>query len=189
MKTMKKVLPLVAFLFVVAAIIMSFFAGLKGTSSGITSTFKNIIWGCKEVDVEGTVVSLKSFIGIESAGISVLPFIGLILMLLGGVGGLLVALLAKKPSAKWILLICGVLVLAGAIMQFFAMQAFVRALVTTMYKEAGVTDKAEIEKAVKEGIENVKKQDPKIVMSVIMGILGCLAGVFNAAAGLLPDKK
>ena len=189
MKTMKKVLPLVAFLFVVAAIIMSFFAALKGTSGGTTTTYKGIIWGCKELDVDGMKVTLKDLMGIESSGIAVLPFIGLILMLLGGLGGLLVALLAKKPSAKWILLICGVLVLAGAIMQFFALQAFLRALINTSAKEAGVTDKETIEQAYKEALENVKKTDPKITLSVIMGILGCLAGVFNGVAALLPEKN
>ena len=189
MKTMKKVLPLVAFGLAVVAIVLSLFASMKIVAAGTTGIYKNIIWGCKEIEVDGHVIAIKDLIGVERAGIAVIPFIGLILMLLGGVGALLVALLAKKPSAKWIILICGVLILAGAIMQFFILNAFARAMVEASYKQAGITDKEQINQAVKESIENLKKQDPKFVVSTIMGILGCLGGVAAIAGALLPEKK
>ena len=189
MKTMKKVLPLVAFALVAVAIVLSFFAGLRVTIAGVSGVYKNVIWGCKEIDSGGHITTVKSIIGVDSIGISVLPVIGLALMLVGGVGALLVALLAKKPSAKWLVLVCGVLILAGAVMQFFILNAFGRAMITTIYKEAGITDQAQIEEAVKEGIENLKKQDPKCVVSTIMGILGCVGGVAAIGGALLPEKK
>jgi len=189
MKTMKKVLPLVAFALVAVAIVLSFFAGMRITAAGTSGLYKNVIWGCKEIDVDGNIITIKSLMNVEKVGVSVLPVVGLALMLVGGVGALLVALLAKKPSAKWLVLACGVLILAGAIMQFFILNAFGRAMVTTVYKEAGITDQAEIEKAVKEGIENLKKQDPKFVVSTVMGILGCVGGVAAIGGALLPEKK
>lgn len=190
MKTMKKVLPVVAFALAVVAIVLSFFAAMKITVAGSSGTYENIIWGCEKVVAEdGSVLYVKDVIGVERIGIAVVPFIGLILMLLGGVGALLVALLAKKPGAKWLVLVFGLLILAGAIMQFFALSAFARAMIETAYKQAGITDRAQIEQAVKESIENLKKQDPKFVISTIMGILGCVGGVAAVAGGLLPEKK
>lgn len=186
---MKKVLPLIAFALAVVAIALSLFATMKIEASGSVGIYKNIIWGCKEIEIDGHAVALKDLIGIEKVGIPVIPFIGLVLILLGGVGALLVALLAKKPSAKWIILICGALILAGAIMQFFILNAFARAMVETAYKQAGITDREQIEQAVKESIENLKKQDPKLVMSIIMGVVGCLGGVAAIGGALLPEKK
>ena len=190
MKTLKKFLPVVALALVAVAIVLSFFAAMKLTVAGSTGTYKHIIWGCdKIVGEDGSEVLIEDMIGVKRVSIAVVPFIGLILMLLGGVGALLVALLAKKPGAKWLVLVFGLLILAGAIMQFFALNAFARAMIETTYKKLGITDKEQIERAIKESIENLKQQNPKFVVSTIMGILGCVGGASAIVAAVLPEKK
>ena len=187
---MKKLLPVFAFVLVAAAIVLSFFAALKADFEGQIGTYKSIIWGCKEVDVNGHIYTIKATTSgmVESSGIAILPFVGLILMFVGGLGVLLVALFAKKPSAKWVILICGLIIIAGAVMQFFAMRAFARALTTSIGKALGMS-KEEIESQVQSAIENLHKQNPKAVVSIIMGSLGCLAGVSAIGSALLADKK
>ena len=189
MKTMKKVLPVVAFALVAVAIVLSFFAAMKITVAGTTGAYKHIIWGCdKIVGEDGSVILIEDMLGVKRISIAVVPFIGLILMLLGGVGALLVALLAKKPGAKWLVLVFGLLILAGAIMQFFALNAFARAFIETSYKEAGIADKEQIEQAIKEAIKNLKQQNARFVVSTIMGILGCVGGASAMVAAVLPEK-
>ncbi len=189
MKTIKKFLPFVALLFVVVAFVLSFFATVQIIQHGNHAEFRSIIWGSREIKIENTVVSMKETFGYESSGIAPLPFVGLILMILGAAGAIVVLFLTKKPFAKWIILACGVVVLAGAIMVFFAPSAFARNMAIKQCEVAGITDKDLIQKAIKDAIEDMRSSSPKYPMVIVMGIMGCLASISIGAGALLPEKK
>lgn len=189
MKAIKKFLPFVALLFVVVAFVLSFFAALQIIQGGLHAEFRSIIWGSREIKIENTVVSMKETFGYDNSGIAPLPFVGLILTILGAAGAIVVLFLTKKPFAKWIVLACGVVVLAGAIMVFFAPSAFARNMAIKQCEVAGITDKDLIQKAIKDAIEDMHNSSPKAPIPVIIGVLGCLAGVATAVSAFLPEKK
>ena len=188
MKKIKKFLPLAGLVFVAAAFVLSFFATLQIINSGLHAEFKNIIWGVKEVQIETVVITMKEAFGFENSGIAPLPFAGLVISLLGAIVAVIVALFVKKPFAKWIILACAIVILAGGIMLFFAPSAFARNMAIRGCELRGITDKAEIQKQIEENIKDLHEQSPKAAIPVVMGVLGGLGGVATGAGALLPEK-
>ena len=115
MKEIKKFLPFIALFMAAAAFVLSFFATLQIVQYGVHAEFKNIIWGCKQVTIEGTVRTIKETFGFESSGIAPLPFIGLVMMLVGAIASVILTLFVKNKFTKWIVLGCSALILAGGI--------------------------------------------------------------------------
>lgn len=188
--TVRNIVLCAGALFLLVAFFLSFAAGLKVTEMGQQATFKNIIWGCRKIiGPDGEELSIGVVFGTEKVGPAVLPFIGLLLMILSVIGAILVTLLVKKPWAKWVVVALAALAIAGAVFQFFAISQFVRAGVNAMAKEAGITDKEQINKYYEQYLNLFKNEDAKAPVSVVMGVLGILGGCALGVSALLPEKK
>ena len=188
MKEIKKFLPFIALFMAAAAFVLSFFATLQIVQYGVHAEFKNIIWGCKQVTIEGTVRTIKETFGFESSGIAPLPFIGLMMMLVGAIASVILTLFVKNKFTKWIVLGCSALILAGGIMVFFAPSAFARNMTIKSCELHGITDKSEIQREIKKAIDDMHQQSPKAPMPIVMGVIGCLSAIAAGAGALLPEE-
>ena len=185
--TLRNIVLCCGALFLLVAFFLSFAAGIKLTDMGQTGTFKNVIWGCKKVVLPEREVSVAVVFGTENIGPAVLPFIGLLLMVLAAIGAILVALLVKKPWAKWVIIALAVLAIAGAVFQFFVINQFLRAGVNAAVKE-GLVSKDYAEQYFETLKADFKSGDAKAPMSIVMGILGILGGSAVGASQFLPEK-
>ena len=155
-------------------------AQLKGTEAGHDMLVKivNSVWGATE---GRTYVDGKFQIAMAlDGGVSALPILGFIFVLVGAIGAVLVAILVKKPFAKWIILWFGVLALLGGVFQFFGGQSAYAAYA----KSLGTTVEKAKEYLASEGV----KANPG-ALGVILGILSILVGGAFGVAALLPEKK
>lgn len=155
-------------------------ARVTGTEHGHTMLIKfvNSVWGSTEgrTYADGEFVMAMALKG----GVYALVLVGFILVLVGAIGAVLVALLVKKPFAKWIILCCGVLVLLGGVFQFFGGNAAYSAYA----KYAGCSfDEA------KAYFESQNAKCNPGPLGIILGILSILAGGAFGVAALLPEKK
>ena len=188
--TLKNIILCSGVLLLLVAFFLSFAAGLKLNEAGGEATFKNIIWGCKKVvSSDGEEVSIAVIFGEQKVGPAVLPFVGVLLMVLSAVGAVLVALLVNKPWAKWVVIGCAAFAVAGAVFQFFAYPQFLRAGINAMAKHAGITDKDEINHAYDMYKSHWDKMNPRTVVSIVMGALGIAGGLAVGASQFLPEKK
>ena len=187
--TLRNIVLCCGALFLLVAFFLSFAASLHFSAHGLTAEVKNIVWGANKLITNGTEVPFKEGFGIDKAGPAVLPFVGIILMILAAIGAILVALLVKAPWAKWVVVGLAVVAIAGAIFQFFAFDQTVRAIINETAKEAGITDKEAIKEAIEEAKEMYADLNPKATVNVIMGVLGIVGGLALCGSQFLPEKK
>ena len=187
--TLRNIVLCCGALFLLVAFILSFVASLKLTNHGMVAEVKNIVWGANKVIVDGQERPISEFAGVDKVGPAVLPFIGALLVILAAVGAILVALLVKKPWAKWVVIGLAVLAIVGGVFQFFAYDQTIRASVNALAKEAGVTDKEQIKEAIEQTKEIYNEFNPKTIVNVLMGVLGIVGGLAIGGSQFLPEKK
>lgn len=186
--TLRNIVLCCGALLLLVAFFLSFAASVKVFDSGVDGVFKNAIWGCREVQLPDQVISIGVIFGTEKVGPAVLPFLGVLFMLLAALGAILVALLVKKPWAKWVVVGLAVLAIAGAVFQFFIYTQLLRAGVNASVKE-GLVEKSYADDFYQTLKTHFDKGNPRFAVSVAMGILGILGGLAVGASQLLPEKK
>lgn len=188
--TLKNIILCSGALLLLVAFFLSFGATVHGENHGVTSSYNNIVWGCDSITMDGTKHALSELMpGLERAKPAALQLVGIILMLVAAIGAALVALLVKKPWAKWIVVGLAVVAVAGAVFQFFALQGFARGMINAMAEKMGITDKETIEQEYQEFLKTAREQGAKITMNIVMGVLGILGGLAVGASQFLPEKK
>ena len=177
-------------LLVLVAFIMSFFVSLQIVTEGQKGAFLHILWGCDKGTADGVVMPISKLGYFSSDRLKAmgLPLAGLIMMVVGTAGAIVVALLVKKPFAKYIVAGLGLVVLAGGIMQFWPLQSFARAYVMSLKGLEEVT-KAQIESAIEAHVALFKQMNAHAPLAVVMGIFGCLSGIGVAISQFLPKKQ
>ena len=176
-------------LFGVLAFCLSFGAKLNMSYMGQTGYYSTIIWGCKSLNEGGVTHQISEMgLGFDKIQPAVLPLIGLILILVGVIAAVLVLLLVKKPWAKWVVLACAVVIVAGGVFQFFAYTSFLRAYANTVAKAYGITDKETIKQFYDATKEQLDKYNPKATMSILCGVFGIVAGLAAGVVPFLPQK-
>ena len=183
--TLRNIVLCGAVLFALVAFFVSFGANLTVTMDGGRGKLLNIVWGCKVAVFNGEREVLPYDIGP-----SVLPLVGLILVLVGGLGAAVVGLFIQKPWARFVVVGCAVIVLTGAIFQFFFVSAFARAFVDALVKTSGVNPSPEeyneILNVYKTQFQNGNPSCPGAVLSAIFGIVAAGAA---GASQFLPEKQ
>ena len=186
--TLRNIVLCCGALFLLVAFFLSFAASVKVADGVQDGIFQNVIWGCREVQLPDRVISVGVVFGTEKVGPAVLPFIGIILMLVASIGAVLVTLLVKKPWAKWVVVALAALAIAGAIFQFFIYTQLLRAGVNAAVRE-GMVEKSYADDFYQTLKTQFDKGNPRFAVSVVMGILGILGGLAVGASQLLPEKK
>ena len=188
--TLKNILICAGALILIVMFCLSFGAKFAINESGHVMAYHGIVWGSKTVSMDGTKYPISDLgEGFDKILPSTVLLIGVILMLVAALAAVLVALLVKKPWAKWLVLGLAVVALAGAVMQFFVKDSFLWAMVNTMAKEAGVTDKAQIKEAYEHYKAAMAESDVKVTMNILMGVFGIVGALALGAGALLPEKK
>ena len=188
--TLKNIVLFAGALLLLVAFFISFAAKLTAYQSGFTQSYNNIIWGSNSITLNGEKHSFVELgIGIDKADPAALPLVGVILMILAAIGAILVALLVKKPWAKWVVVGLGVLAITGAVFQFFAMTGFLRGMVNAMARALGITDKQAIEQEYQSALQAMKEQGARTTVSTLMGVFGIVGGLAVGASQFLPEKK
>ena len=183
--TLKNILLLGAAFFGLLAFFLSFGASMKVTMEGTRGELRHIIWGCDAAVYDGHVEAIPYKIGP-----SVLPMVGLILILVGILAAVVVGLFLNKPFAKWIVVGCAVVALAGSIMAFIVIGPFARAYVDAMIKAMGIQPtQAQYDQALAEVKTMFKNGDPVTVIPVLSGIFGIIAAGAAGVSQFLPEKK
>ena len=193
--TLRNIVLAAGALVAIVGFVLTFFADVAyDLGGGYAMEYKGVIYGCSKLVYAGQEFTIAEFtegvfgIRVEKYGLMVVPFIGALLMVVGAVAACVVGLLVKKPFAKWIVLACGVVVLAGGIMQFFPLEAFADAEVRAVYGAAGVTDEEAIKEAVQNDLEALKEAGAKCTLAIVSGILACVGGVAAGASAFLGKK-
>ena len=184
--SLRNIILLSGALLVLVAFFLSFAASFKFIStSGWYQKAFHIIWGCDKIDMNGSIQYADAE---NKIGVAVIPFIGIWLMLVGALGVVIVALAVKKPWAKWVVICFAVLILAGAIMQFFIFDAFCRAYVHKAAEMNHWTKQEEIAE-----YKHFKEQygyfDHRAPVSAIMGAFGITGALAAVASRFIPEKK
>lgn len=192
---MKKVLTLrnivvwAGALLLLVAFFMSFGAKMSANVDGYQYSYNGIVWGAKTVTMMGKTVPISSMgEGINKLEPAALLLVGFILMLVAALAAVLIGLFVNKPWAKWVVLACAVVALAGAVMQFFAKDSFANAYVNTIGKALGMS-KEEIKEAIKEFRAQEDQFGAKFVINTVGGVLGLLGALAVGASQFLPEKK
>ena len=187
--TLRNILIVGGFTLALATFIMSFFARFTVDMDGTRASYLGIVWGCKYITAPGyDKIPVSEDAGVDRLQPSAILLVGTILIFVGALGAALVALFVNKPFAKWIIVGCAVLVLAGAIMEFFAKSSFVRAMFETMGK-AGNWSKEKVDERYNEAMANISKFNPATGVSTASGILAIFAALAIGVAPFLPEKK
>ena len=187
--TLRNIVLFAGALVLLVVFCLSFAATIKVSDSGHVGVLKNIIWGCSKFVVDGEVTTPKLIVGVDKVGPATLPFVGMLLILVALLGAVVVALLVKKPWAKWVVVGLAVLAITGAVFQFFAIDQFIRVAVNALAKQYGITDKNEIAKAIAEYKHIFAIMNAKAVMSTLLGVFGIVGGLAVGASQFLPEKK
>ena len=175
---------------ILATFIMSFFVNVTAYLQGDMCSFKNAFWGCSTIGFDGKeypISQMQIYNGTHLKMMGLL-FAGLLMMVLGTIAAILVALFLKKPWAKYVVVGCAAVVLAGGIMQFFALDSFATAYVYSL-KGLEEASQAEIDKAVNDMVAIFKNHGFSSPVSVVMGVFGCLSAVGLGVAPFLPEKQ
>ncbi len=152
--------------------VFSFLVSVKSVNSafGVTSTTieNGVIWGCGSVkEIIGSTEVTKPID--PKHGALVLPLIGAILALVGGLGACLVLLLVKDAKLSRIcLIVCGALLVIGGVFYFFTINAY--------YSEAAKRLKTTVEDLKKlADAAGTKVSSPLATVGGILGIVGGLS--------------
>ena len=186
--TLRNVLILAGTLFALLVFVFSFLAVCKthGELLGTkyVSRVYGVIWGAyKSKTVAGNDTTIHKFD--DNYPAAVLPLIGVILVLLGGLGACVVALLGEKlfkneMVRKIVLFACAGLMVLGGFFHFFINSAFAGAMAR----------KANSEHYTKQDALNYLKDGHAAYGLVIFsGILAMLGGAAVAASQFIPDKQ
>ena len=166
--------------------VFSFLVSVKSVTAAIGATSTHIdngvIWGCRSwkdiKTIPGIGTSEVSGVYNDDAkhGALLLPLIGAILALVGGLGAYLVLLLVKDAKLSRIcLIVCGALLVIGGVFYFFTVNAY--------YSEAA--------KRLKTTVEDLKKAADAFgtkvssPLATVGGILGILGGLSVCGGALL----
>ena len=188
--TLKNILICAGALVLIVMFCLSFSAKFAANQDGHIMAYHGIVWGSKTVSMDGEKYPISDLgEGFDKILPSTVLLIGVILMLVAALAAVLVALLVKKPWAKWLVLGLAVVALAGAVMQFFAKDSFLWAMVNTMAKQYGVTDKAQIKEVFEQYKAQMAKYDVKVTVSILSGVFGIVGALALGAGALLPEKK
>ena len=183
--TLRNIVLAAGALVAIVGFVLTFFAGLK-LNLGVEAEIKSFIYGAKTLVAEGEEYAVKDVLGYEPV-IAIVPFIGALLMVVGAVAACVVGLLVKKPFAKWIVLACGVVVLAGGIMQFFPVEAFTQSYVDGIIKaDPSAADYRQ--ELIDEMLEQLKAMEASSPMAIVCGVLGCVGGAAAGASAFLGKK-
>ena len=157
---------------------------VKAEASGVQSghqmllTVDNSIWGATKINAYQDGQLAQSFAG--KGGIAALPLIGFILLLVGVLGGALVAFLVNKPYAKWIVLGCGALAVLGGVFQFFGGEA--------CYSAYAAYDGTTVEQA-KAWFQTFDAKVGPGALGIVLAILSILVGGGFVASQFVPEKS
>ena len=174
----------------IGAFILSFISNLNmRPTSDVTIVCKSIVWGCRTVIYNGEAHTMYETYGIASSGMAALPAAGLFMILFASIACVLVTWFLKKPFAKWILLGLGLIILGGAIMQFFTYQAFIKSLVTNLAKANGITDKETINHYINAYRRMFDDYNSSAPMAVVTGVFGILGAIGVAIPKMIPEKN
>ena len=188
--TLRNIVLLAGSFILVQFFFLSFAGKCVAYVDGYKYSYNLIVWGSNSFTVEGHKVPISDLgIGVDHFQPSALLLVGFILMLLAAIGAVLVALLVKKPFAKWIIVACAGVALIGAIFQFLAKDSFARAYIGTMAKAAGMTDKEQIREAIAEFKGEMTKSGAKFVLNVLAGVFGIIGAGAIGVSQFLPEKK
>ena len=180
--TRRNVLLCHAILFSVLVFIASFFMQLRVNQGGDYCRYMNIFWGCSYAFKNTTKISIETAFGIKSVPVLGLPLAGFLLIFLGSIGAFLIAMFVNKPFAKWIILVFAVIILAGAIMQFFPISSFVRSGLRALQKKNGWSEE-QYRQNLATWLPAFRENSYGTPAAVIMGILGIAAsGLVGMAA-------
>lgn len=183
--TLRNIVLLGALVFGLLAFFLSFGASMTVTMDGSRGTMKNIIWGCNLFVVEG-----HGEVPPFEFGPSVLPMIGLILILVGTLAAVVVGLFLNKPFAKWIVLCGAVVALAGSVMAFIVVGPFARAYVDAVVKAGEMSLTPEQYNQLLEMMKTeLNKGNPVAVIPVLSGIFGIIAAGACGVSQFLPEKQ
>ena len=176
---------------ILAAFIMSFCMNFNGVIQDESCVFYHVFWGCDTVGYAGmsrTIRELQIFGNKDHLKMMGLAFAGLLMMILGTIAAILVTLFLKKPWAKYVVVGCAAVVLAGGIMQFFPVETFARSFVNSYYNIEEASQ-ADIDKMVNDMVAIFKNHNANAPVAVVMGIFGCLSAVGLGALPFLPKKQ
>ena len=187
--TLRNIILLAGAFILVLFFFLSFAGKCVAYVDGYKFSYNLIVWGSNSLTMEGHKVPVSDLgIGVDHFQPSALLLVGFILMLLAAIGAVLVALLVKKPFAKWIIVACAGVALIGAIFQFLAKDSFARAYIGTLAKGAGMT-KEEIREAIAEFKGEMTKAGAKFVLNVLAGVFGIIGAGAIGVSQFLPEKK
>ena len=175
--------------FGLAAFLLSFLAKLQLTNEGGTGTFNNIIWGCTTITSGGYTIPIYEILGVYRVPALSWQVFGLLLILFGSIGSIILAWTIRKPFAKWLIMICTILVLIGSIVQFFAYTAFLRSMVEAVAHANGVYDQAQIDEVYYQAKAQYDSNYPKTAVSVAIGVFGILGAIGMFIPRMIPDKQ
>ena len=187
--TLKNIVVVSGFALALAVFVMSFFARFTLDLDGTRASFIHIVWGSDYLVAPGyDPIPIKAEIGADRCQPSVLLLVGNLLVIVGALAAALVTLFVNKPWAKWVVVGSAALVLAGAVMQFFAIPSFMRAMTETVGKVEGLS-REQINQRYNEIMSEMSKYNPAIGVSVAAGVVGVVAALGLGASQFLPEKK
>ena len=187
--TLRNVIVAGAFALTLAVFVMSFFARFTIDLDGVRASYTNIVWGCRYIVAPGyDPIPIWEDMHVNQIKPSVVLLISTLIIFAGALAATLVALFVNKPFAKWIIVGCAVLVLAGAVMQFFAKSSFVRAMTDTNAEVEGWS-KQKADDFYTEIMAKINTFNPATGVSTASGILSIVAALAIGAAPFLPEKK
>ena len=185
---MKKFLTLRWLLLCVGATfaLIAFFVALGGTMEGTES-----IGGFLTVRVSysGALFGITySMNGVTAKlGVSVLPFLGWLLLLFGLGGTIVCAFVIKDEKLRKILIICGSAAVAvGAICLFFIRPSVENAALSAFKKAAGQYEAYVTKDAITNEMNRINARFPGIITA---GVLGLLGGLTMCATQFVPEVK
>ena len=189
--TLKNCVLCFAGVLVLTTFILSFFVSINGALQEEKCVFNHALWGCDTITFAGKdhpIKQLQIFGDKNNLKMMGVAFAGLLMMVLGTIAAILVALFLKKPWAKYVVVGCAAVVLAGGIMQFFPLESFARSFVNSYYNISEASQ-SEVEAMVNDMIAVFKNHDGNAPVSVVMGVFGCLSAVGLGAVPFLPEKQ
>ena len=190
MKKGKIIIGIVSAALVIGMFVLTFFVGTVAEYYGYSMEMKNIVWGSKELVMANDPVSAKDAFGVETTGINLLPAIGGIVAVASAVAYAVVCFVAKSDKIRAILgTIFAILIVAGSIMQFYALALLPEAITREALAEGAIT-------------EDLKDQYLEVMrqmftaysfkpdtLGILSGALGCVGGVGVVVSAMLPSKK
>lgn len=179
--TLRNVLICAGALLAILVFIFSFVAEFRAVSPMGDSSLLDFIWGGTKMRNNATGAIAD---GGDGVGVVVLPMIGAILAILGGLCAVVIALFGDKlfkneKVAKIVLLVAGGLIVLGGVFTLFAQEGYIG----NVAKAEGVT--VDQYKAIIES-QNITL---KCGLPIVSGILGVLGGGAIVASQFVPEKS